>query len=468
MDVKGLIESLKDDLTCSICLGYFTDPVTVKCGHSFCTQCLLQCREGADATLTCPECRGVIRSCHLIPNKGLQNLSITGQMLRPHLLQNMVALTTCGQHGEKEKLFCEEDQRPLCESCSLAPEHKDHHVLPMDKAAEKWKDSLQETRTVLQRKEEKCKVALNKVKRREEYCKEDLHALKQSVMSEYEKIYQFFRNEEDRHLLELEQEFRNNMAKHKTNKAKLLQQIQNLQRMILEVEENLDKAPSEMFQVMKIPLENNEEQLLHELEVDCSTWSTCPITGLREMLTNFHRDITLDPETADPHFILSEDLKHVECRGVQQDLPDNQERSEVAFSVLGAQTFTSGQHYWEVELADNTEWEVGVCKDSVSQNGNLSMLLEDVTALAGYRSADDFFIWKLQSGCFLSKPIDKMGIFLDCDKGHIAFYNVLEETLIYSPPETSFQGTLRPYFAICPHNQEGTPASLSICPRINK
>ncbi|XP_043849261.1 zinc finger protein RFP-like [Dromiciops gliroides] len=155
-DVKGLIESLREDLTCSISLGYFTDPETVKCGHTLCTQCLLQCKEGADATLTCPEGRGAIKYGHLIPSKGLQNLSITGQMLRPHLL---VALTICDQHGEKE-------QRPLCEFCSLTPECKDHHVLPMDKAAEKYKDKLQEQRSILQRKQEKFKVALTKVKRR--------------------------------------------------------------------------------------------------------------------------------------------------------------------------------------------------------------------------------------------------------------------------------------------------------------
>ncbi|XP_043828238.1 probable E3 ubiquitin-protein ligase TRIML1 [Dromiciops gliroides] len=436
MDVRGLIESLKEDLTCSICLGYFTDPVTVKCGHTFCTQCLLQCRKGGDDTFTCPECRGLINYRNFIPNKSLQNLSITGKMLRPHLLQSMVGLTTCDQHGEQKKLFCEEDQRPLCESCSLAPEHKHHHVLPMDKATEKYK--------------------------------EDANSLKQSVISEYEKIYQFLRKEEKQHLLRLGQEFRNNMAKHKVNKAKLLLEIQKLQRMVLDVEDNLDKAPSEMFRVMKIPFERNEEQLLQEVNVDSSIWSTWPITCLREMLKNYHRDITLDPETANPHLILSEDMKHVKCGSFLQILPDSEEISVDSFIVLGAQTFTSGKHYWEIEWGDNTEWEVGVCKVSAIQNGNLSILLEDICALEGYRCVNDFFFWKLQHGHFVSEPIDKMGILLDYEKGHIAFYNVIEENLIFSSSEMNFQGTLRPYFALSRHNEEGTLASLSICPRSNK
>ncbi|XP_078005274.1 tripartite motif-containing protein 64-like [Phascolarctos cinereus] len=144
MDAKELIEKLKADLTCSICLGYFTDPVTIRCGHSFCKGCLFQGREGAQETFTCPYCRGVIQySSDLQTTRSLQKLSITAKRLRPYLLQTIVGLTTCEQHGEKEKLFCEEDQRTLCDSCSLAPEHHNHQVLSLEKAAAKCNRKLQ-------------------------------------------------------------------------------------------------------------------------------------------------------------------------------------------------------------------------------------------------------------------------------------------------------------------------------------
>uniref|UniRef100_A0A5F8G8M4 RING-type domain-containing protein n=1 Tax=Monodelphis domestica TaxID=13616 RepID=A0A5F8G8M4_MONDO len=35
-----LFESLKVDLTCPICLRYFTEPVINTCGHNFCRECL--------------------------------------------------------------------------------------------------------------------------------------------------------------------------------------------------------------------------------------------------------------------------------------------------------------------------------------------------------------------------------------------------------------------------------------------
>ncbi|XP_036624047.1 probable E3 ubiquitin-protein ligase TRIML1 [Trichosurus vulpecula] len=468
MDVKGLLENLKADLTCSICLSYFTDPVILKCGHSFCIRCLLQCKEGDDGMLTCPECRKVIEVSDLVPNENLQHLCITAKMIRPHLLQSMVGLTICGQHGEKEKLFCEEDKRPLCESCSLAPEHKDHEVLPLDRATDKYKEKLQDSWNILQKKEEEFKISLDNIRKREAQCKEDTFALKKSITSEYEKMHQFLLDEECLHLGRLDQESRDKLRKLEEKKTKLSQQIQDTKQRMLKIEENLNRDPLEMLQDMKDTLSRNEELLLQEPEVAFPAWSTCPITGLRKMLRNYQRDITLDPETANPHLVLSEDLRTFNYTSVPQDLPDNEERFDCALVVLGAQTFTSGKHYWEMEVGDKEEWSVGICEDSVSRKGTHSLSSKDVRTLVAFKYGNNFFLWNSQGGLHESKPIDKVGIFLDYEKGHIGFYNVTEKCLIYSPPNIAFKGPLRPYFSSCYPNNENIPTSLIICPLSNK
>ncbi|XP_061623810.1 tripartite motif-containing protein 59 isoform X2 [Phyllopteryx taeniolatus] len=51
--------SFTDDLTCSICLNIFTDPVTLPCGHSFCRPCL---KGFLDAHHQCPQCRASLAS----------------------------------------------------------------------------------------------------------------------------------------------------------------------------------------------------------------------------------------------------------------------------------------------------------------------------------------------------------------------------------------------------------------------
>ncbi|KAH1182829.1 hypothetical protein KIL84_004321, partial [Mauremys mutica] len=69
----------------------------------------------------------------------------------------------------------------------------------------------------------------------------------------------------------------------------------------------------------------------------------------RESVISIAVDVTLDPGTAQPNLILSEDRKRVRHGDTRQDLPDNSERFDPCPSVLGAKRFTGGRRYWEVE-----------------------------------------------------------------------------------------------------------------------
>ncbi|XP_075705209.1 E3 ubiquitin/ISG15 ligase TRIM25 [Rhinoderma darwinii] len=57
------LEEMAEELTCSICLSLFTTPVTLPCGHNFCSQCLDLSWKGAEgAVFSCPQCRYVFSS----------------------------------------------------------------------------------------------------------------------------------------------------------------------------------------------------------------------------------------------------------------------------------------------------------------------------------------------------------------------------------------------------------------------
>ncbi|XP_051846526.1 probable E3 ubiquitin-protein ligase TRIML1 [Antechinus flavipes] len=386
-------------------------------------------------------------------------------MLQTHLLQKKMGLSTCDQHGEQEMFFCEEDQRPLCESCLSAPEHKNHQVLPLETAADKCKKKLREIWSILQKKEQKFQIALDILRRRKAQFTERTYTLKETAFSEYGKIHQFLWDENYEYQKRLVKASRRNLLQVEETEIKLFQQIQKLQQVKFEVEENLDMMPLEMIQAVPDTLKKKEELGLQRSALPSISLPTCSITGMREMLMSFHRDITLDPESAHPHLILSEDLKRVQYGSICQDLPDNKERFDCVLGVLGAQKFTSGKHYWEVEVGDKTAWELGICKDSVRRKEKHAFSSEDAMTVTAFTSGNSFFFCTSDKNFLLRRPLHKVGIFFDYDKQQIAFYDLTYRCLIYSNSNMDLEGPLCPYFSPCLPNEKNTPGSLIICPK---
>ncbi|XP_053428271.1 butyrophilin subfamily 3 member A1-like [Nycticebus coucang] len=90
--------------------------------------------------------------------------------------------------------------------------------------------------------------------------------------------------------------------------------------------------------------------------------------GLLEM-HEFTEDIKLDDATAYPLLAVSEDGKLVKCISQMRDVPDNPERFDSMRAVLGQNSFSDGQHYWEVDVGGKNWWKIGLCLDSVKRKG---------------------------------------------------------------------------------------------------
>uniref|UniRef100_A0A8C0JCU2 RING-type domain-containing protein n=1 Tax=Chelonoidis abingdonii TaxID=106734 RepID=A0A8C0JCU2_CHEAB len=74
MAAESPVESLQEEATCPVCLEYFTEPVTLECGHNFCRACISQCWEGSDTAASCPQCRETVQQRNLRPNRQLTNM----------------------------------------------------------------------------------------------------------------------------------------------------------------------------------------------------------------------------------------------------------------------------------------------------------------------------------------------------------------------------------------------------------
>ncbi|MGH0182570.1 UNVERIFIED_CONTAM: hypothetical protein FKN15_009732 [Acipenser sinensis] len=210
--------------------------------------------------------------------------------------------------------------------------------------------------------------------------------------------------------------------------------------------------------------------------IDDSFWTLREaVTRLKDHLEGFWKiefmkatiavDVALDPHTVHPYLILSNDGKQVRPGDKLQPLPDNPKRFECSVFVLGKEGFTSGRHYWEVEVGEKIGWRLGVTRESSQRKGSLQ-----VNPQQGFWTVlrDD----ECNSFHAATNPVTplpknlkprKVGVYLDYEGGQLSFYNVKTRSLIYTFTDT-FTEKLYPLFSPGLYCSGKNPAPVIICP----
>ncbi len=159
-------------------------------------------------------------------------------------------------------------------------------------------------------------------------------------------------------------------------------------------------------------------------------------------------DVTLDPDTAHPKLILSDDGKQVRCGDIRQKLPDKPERFDPSVSVLGKEGFSSGRFYFEVQVKGKTGWDLGVVRESINRKGQITLRPSNGCWTVWLRNGDEY---KAGAGPSVSlslrvKP-QRVGVFVDYEEGLVSFYDVESSSHIYSFTAQSFTEKLYPFFS---------------------
>ncbi|XP_077779203.1 zinc finger protein RFP-like [Podarcis muralis] len=472
------VQNLCDEATCSICLEYFKDPVIItECGHNFCRSCLIQCWGESEAEASCPQCRERVQRRSLIPNRQLANFV---ELIKNLSLQEGKEEGgkggVCEKHQEPLKLFCKVHEAPICLVCDKSKEHENHKVIPLEEALEEYKEEICHRLEILRKEREEIlahQAALDKESK-------DLLKLTETerlkTVEKFRELRHFLEEQEKRLLTHVEEVEKEIAGRRDEQLARLSRKLSSLERIIQEMEEKSQQPASELLQDVRRTLQRYEERespekplafppelrnrilescdLNHLVEDTMKQWKDAVLYRklIQKDVQSFRNlqraNVTLDPDTAHPMLILSEDGKSVRWGDKPQALPDNPERFSDQPCVLGREGFTTGRHFWEVTVGSGEDWVLGVARKSVERKDYFNFNPEG--GIWAVEKLGEMY-WACTSPKYsplsLRKKPRRIRVTLDYEGGRVSFSGADSGAELYMFSGASFSGeTLLPFF----------------------
>ncbi|KAJ8371071.1 hypothetical protein SKAU_G00110990 [Synaphobranchus kaupii] len=228
---------LEEELSCPVCTEIFRDPVLLSCSHSFCKACLQQYWEQKESR-ECPVCRR--RSSKDSPPLNLSLRNTCEAFLKERSQRAKAGSEVrCSLHNEKLKLFCLEDQTPVCLVCQTSIKHENHKLRPVQEAAEEYKEKLRTALAPLQKKLKAFNAVKLSCDQTAEHIKSQAQHTERQIKMEFEKLQQFLKGEEAARLTAVREEEQEKSEKMKVKIKKMTCEISALSKQIKAIEQEL-------------------------------------------------------------------------------------------------------------------------------------------------------------------------------------------------------------------------------------
>ncbi|XP_060785192.1 E3 ubiquitin-protein ligase TRIM39-like [Neoarius graeffei] len=442
----------EEDFSCPVCCEIFKDPVILLCSHSVCKVCLQQFWE-TKGSRECPLCRRKSSVAQPPINLALKNLCETFLQERSQR-SSSGSETVCSLHSEKLKLFCLDHQQPVCLVCRDSRKHTNHKFCPIDEAVTDCKEKLKTALKPLQEKLKIFKDCKLNWSQTAEHIKIQTQYTESQIKEEFEKLHQFLRDEEAFRITALreEEEQKSQMMKEKIEK--LSKDISSLSDTIKAIEEEMGAEDVSFLENYKATVKRAQSTLQHPEELSGALIHVAKhLANLqfrvweKMQYTVQYTPVTLDPNTAHPELIVSDDLKSVRRSNEKQKLPDNPERFDEYLCILESEGFNSGTHCWDVEVGDCTRWSVGVMTESAQRKGGI--ISRSGLWCVRYYDGKYYAASTPHTDTQLSvtQKLQRIRVKLDWDRGKLSFSDPLTNTHLHTFTHT-FTDKLLPVLGV--------------------
>ncbi|XP_077187304.1 zinc finger protein RFP-like [Paroedura picta] len=231
---------LKEEVTCPVCLEYFSNPVTLTCEHSLCHACILY----SPTSALCPVCKRDFPIGDMKLNYSLADFVEISKLLNDQ--EEADRYETCERHQEPQNLFCRDDQVLICTSCK--EEHCGHNTIPVDEAAEEYKGHISDSLEALKKCKEELVASIAATQAESSDLFEQMEAERQKTAVNFRDLWPFLKSEEERMLARMKKT-EEEMHKKKTRNFRQLEKpVCLMEDLAREAEDKLELPASQLLQ----------------------------------------------------------------------------------------------------------------------------------------------------------------------------------------------------------------------------
>uniref|UniRef100_UPI00358F3ED8 E3 ubiquitin/ISG15 ligase TRIM25-like isoform X2 n=1 Tax=Myxine glutinosa TaxID=7769 RepID=UPI00358F3ED8 len=138
----------------------------------------------------------------------------------------------------------------------------------------------------------------------------------------------------------------------------------------------------------------------------------------------YGRSPSLDPNAAHREIKISGELRTATRTWTENQYPEHPDPFDVRAQVVSRDCFSSGRHYWEVDVRSTSSWRIRICLNSMGRKGGESGLGGNPESWCLFKCNNKFSAHHNNQCTSLSVPGDHewFGFFLDCEAGELTCF----------------------------------------------